>query len=62
MSVQTAADESKRKAVKHMNGAIDSLAEIVLRRVHGTDIYTDRFKVTLRETLNTLIELRDRIE
>jgi len=61
MGVRTTADERRDKSKEHVNNAIAEIAQIVVDEVYGSEDYTDEYKLTLREVLNELLVIRDRL-
>lgn len=59
--VTTTADEKLFDAREHIQGAIESLSEIVVGQCWGHDDYNSDTRKKHREVLNELLELREKL-
>ena len=55
----TTADEHRDKAIEHIKEAISELSEIIVNQCSGHNDFREEYKNSLKEMMNTLIELRD---
>jgi hypothetical protein len=57
--VKTDAEKSLADAQANVEGAITCLAEIVVHECDGHDKYMSSFRVTMRDALAKLMDIRD---
>lgn len=62
MSVATEADERLSRAQEHLREAGVDLAVIVVDECWGYDDYSLDYKTTIRQALNTIIELKGKLQ
>jgi hypothetical protein len=62
MGVVTEADERLHSAQEHIKEALKDISEIYIDRCWGHDDFNSEYKQKIKETFQTLIELRDKFE
>lgn len=61
MSVTTTADEKVDSVRTNVREATKALAEVVIEDCWGADEFTPEFKTTLREVMNDLLDIKNRL-
>ena len=62
MGVRTTADEKLDMANEHLRAAGADLAAVVIDECWGHDNYTLDYRTTIREALNTTLELKGKLD
>jgi hypothetical protein len=61
MGVRTDATEKLEEINEHIKRAIQLHADIVIGECYGSNEISAKFKTTLRETMNQLMEIREKL-
>ena len=61
MGVRTSADEKVDEARQSIREAARALSQVVVEEVWGHDEYNNEFRTTLREVLNGLLDLKQKL-
>jgi hypothetical protein len=62
MGVTTTADERLESAKDHLRAAGIDLAAIVIDECWGYDDYSPDYKIAIRQALNTVMELKGKLQ
>lgn len=62
MGVRTTADEKLDRASEYIKAAATDLSALVIDECWGCDDYKPDYEATIREALNTLIELKGKLD
>jgi hypothetical protein len=62
MGVTTTADERLESAQDHLRAAGIDLAAIVIDECWGYDDYSPDYKIAIRQALNTIMELKGKLQ